>query len=476
MTLLLWLFAALPTMAQAQDADSLPSFVMTVGVDDALPNFTDEELWQRGVKISFKVNKTNINPKDPGYRSLIDALHNVPDGYTFCRLLVIRGSASPEGPVANNTWLAQQRAQSLVDSLRRYVTLPATSIEERFINEDYFGLARMLEKSSFKYRDQVIDIINNSPDAATTKKRLRSLNRGRVWETLLRDYFPTLRATRVVMVISRKPYEIPKTVTVVEVPVTPPQFEVRPTLIEEPSPVVIEKPAPRRELWAVKTNLLFYGAYVPQYGWCPMPNIEVEYLPKHGHWTWAGSFDMPWWQSSAYNDRTTVSTGKNHKFFQVRNYQLMARWYSHRGDGADGFHGFYMYPYVNVTVYGIGFTNVKGWMGEAYGGGLGLGWKIPLGKLRGKDGFRTRGSHWYLELGLQAGGFYTRYDPYVWGNPINGSTADGHYYYRYTGSPSLFHKRDHDKVFFGPTRVSITIAYDLIYRSRKASSRKGGAR
>lgn len=227
----------------------------------------------------------------------------------------------------------------------------------------------------------------------------------------------------------------------------------------------------RRELLAVKTNVLLDAAWVPQYGWCPMPNIEIEYYPKRGHWTFGASFDMPWWQSSAYDSKTTLSTGENHKFFQVRNYQLLARYYIHDGGGEGGFHGFYVQPYLGLTVYGIGFKADKGWMGEGGGAGVGIGYKLPLGRLQGKDGHRSRGSHWHLEFAMQVGGFYTRYDPYQFGNPKTGET-DGHYYYKYHGSPSLFHKRNNSKFYFGPTRVAITIGYDLIYRSRK----KGGSR
>lgn len=36
----------------------------------------------------------------------------------------------------------------------------------------------------------------------------------------------------------------------------------------------------RKEYLSVKTNLLFYGVYMPGYNrWCPIPNVAVEYYP-----------------------------------------------------------------------------------------------------------------------------------------------------------------------------------------------------
>lgn len=143
--------------AQAKNVDNLPPFVIVVDKHDSLPKFTDDELWDRGVAITFKVNKTFIIPTDTGYVQLINALHSVPNDFTYCRLLVLRGSASPEGPAWNNTRLAHGRAQALVDSLRRYIKVPDFSVEERYVSEDYNGLRHMMESSSYTYKDEVMD-------------------------------------------------------------------------------------------------------------------------------------------------------------------------------------------------------------------------------------------------------------------------------------------------------------------------------
>ena len=58
------------------------------------------------------------------------------------------------------------------------------------------------------------------------------------------------------------------------------------------------------------------------------------------------------------------------------------------------------------------------------------------------------------------------YDPYVYGNPLNG-VEDGLYYYDYHGSASEFQERNHRFIWFGPTNLGVHLTYDIIYRKRK---------
>ena len=227
---------------------------------------------------------------------------------------------------------------------------------------------------------------------------------------------------------------------------------------------------PRQEFLSVKTNLLFYGVYMPGYGrWCPIPNVAIEYYPKKGHFTYGASFDMPWWQD--YDA---------HKYFQVRNYQVEGRYYlrgnrankAHESHGAYGayeayetngasgepaFSGFYLQGYVNGGVFGICFDADRGWVGEGIGGGIGAGYVLPI----------SRNGHWRLEFALQAGFFHCKYDPYQYENPVDPTYNDNLYYYKWTLDPSLFKKRQYRWNWFGPTRIGITLSYDLLYRRIK---------
>ena len=210
--------------------------------------------------------------------------------------------------------------------------------------------------------------------------------------------------------------------------------------------------APRREMLSVKTNLLMDFAYMPGYNrWCPMPNIAIEYYPKRGHITYGASFDMPWWQD--YDA---------HKYFQVRNYQVETRYYLRaNGSGppykAPAYAGFYLQAYAHGGLFGICFDANRGWVGEGFGAGLGAGYAVPLSK----------NGHWRMELGLQAGFFHCKYDPYQYENPVNPAYRDHLYYYKWTQKPALFKKRQYRWNWLGPTRIGITLSYDLLYRRQQ---------
>ena len=109
---------------------------------------------------------------------------------------------------------------------------------------------------------------------------------------------------------------------------------------------------------------------------------------------------------------------------------------------------------AHAGLYGICFDADRGWEGEGAGGGLGIGYVMPL----------TKTGHWRLEFGAQVGFFTTKYDPYQFENPVNPSYRDGLYYYKWTQKPSLFKKRQYRWNWIGPTRVGITLSYDLLYR------------
>ena len=145
------------------------------------------------------------------------------------------------------------------------------------------------------------------------KRKLQKLQGGRLWKRLHHTYFPELRAARVILFFEKAKLEEPTPEEPKEPVVVPEANEVQePITVIEPVSKPIVLTVPRREVLSVKSNLLFDVAYVPGYDrWCPIPNIAVEYYPLYGHFTFGASLDCPWWQHYA-----------DHKFFQIRNYQL----------------------------------------------------------------------------------------------------------------------------------------------------------
>lgn len=214
-----------------------------------------------------------------------------------------------------------------------------------------------------------------------------------------------------------------------------------------PTPQRPLEPIERRHMLALSSNVLYDAFYMPQYGMAPMPNINAEFFPRRGNFTFRFQFLFPYYHRWS-----------SHKFFQIRDYHLEARYYFRPG----WYHtGWYLGAYANVNKYGIGLSATKGWEGEGWGAALKVGYVMRLG----------RSKRWRVDFHLAAGGYVTRYDPYVYGNPITGE-YDGDYYYDWAGGSQDFHRRNHRFSWLGPTEAGITISYDLLFwrRCRKGVS------
>lgn len=202
--------------AQAQN---LPPYIIKIDANSTVVSLTDGQLLQRGAVVRFKVNRAELPQGDKGYAELVNAVQNVSKNFDICRMLVIRGSASPEGSYQNNVSLAHRRAKALAESLSPYISIPDSLIEERYVNEDYEGLRQLLSASDAPYKNRVIAVIDKyKGNAQRTKQALRSLSQGRVWRALLTDYFPQLRASRVVLFVSEKKQPVPKEIPVIAEP------------------------------------------------------------------------------------------------------------------------------------------------------------------------------------------------------------------------------------------------------------------
>jgi len=419
-------------------------------------NISDEEFYDISAKVVFAVNAYQLKEDNTLLRELADeVLPRINQDGLELAYMMIRGAASPEGPYLYNKQLGEKRAQSLIDFIKAHIAIPVTpeNFNLDIEAEDYRTLCIMMQRAGDKDYSLVKSIYDKhipQNGVGPLKAELQTVRGGELWQRLLRQYFPDLRVARVVLFFRKaQPVVVEEETVVEEVPVV----VVEPTT--EPVDDIEMIRMPRRELLSVKTNLLMDFAYMPGYNrWCPLPNVALEYYPLYGHFTYGLSFDFPWWRH--YED---------HKFFQVRNYQVEARYYLHTGSIDRGelpgtkaaFSGLYFQAYAHAGLYGICFDADRGWEGEGAGGGLGIGYVLPL----------TKTGHWRLEFGAQVGFFTTKYDPYQFGNPVDPTYKDDLYYYKWTLAPDLFKRRQYRYNWFGPTRVGITLSYDLLYRRIK---------
>lgn len=421
--------------------------------DASLVRLSDEEFLDKAGKVVFKVNTYDAFTNDSLLQLLEkEIIPRINKDSLRLRRLIVRGAASPEGAVPNNRMLSRRRTETLTSFLRAHLSVPVDeqSFSTEVVSEDYRLLLVMMQRAN----DPALGIVRSLCDRhlpryeyTILKRKLQQLQGGILWRHLFKEYFPELRAARVVLVFD-KPEEpaLPETPESPEAPENP-EVDVNINVDVKPAPIKV----PRREIMAIKTNMLLYGVYMPSgYDkWCPIPNVAVEVFPLHGHFTYGASIDFPWWRNYW-----------GHKYFEVRNYQLEARYYFRSGDvrlrePGEGiaFRGWYLQGYAHAAMFCICFDKDRGWKGEALGAGLGAGYVLPLGKK----------SHWRLEFSVQAGFMYGGYDPFQFENPVNPNYQDHLYYYKWTGKPADFKRRQYRFSWLGPTRVGITLSYDLLY-------------
>ncbi len=415
---------------------------------------TDSIFISKARPVIFNVNKTDISNEDRRWITevLIPELNALgEDG-----IVLGRSGASPEGPTPNNWLLARGRRQAMDRILSEY-GIPVSRIRYDVLPEDYpllRSLMRLAHDPMLHELDSIMAL--HKEGGIPMKEAIIRYRGGKLWQHIFKKYFATLRAVRIMAIDRKRVERSPLALPIDSLPLVsllPPLEMPYPTGISVPHVEMPVKTA-RRELWSIKTNLLLDFAYMPGYDrFCPIPNVAVEYYPLHGHFTYGASFDGPWWQ---HYDA--------HKYFQLRNYQLFTRYYVKSGDIAKrrpgegaAFKGLFFNMYAHAFLYNICFGEKRGWEGEGWGAGLGIGYAVPLGK----------SEHWRLEFGVQAGVFNTKYDPYQWLCPIDPETDKPLYYYKWYGNAKDFKKRQHSYWWLGPTRAEITLSYDILYRKSK---------
>lgn len=442
--------------------------------DDGMEAFeVDSLFFMRSLPIVFPVGKSAVDADNPGLQSFINsALPLLNDERLNNSHVRIRSAASPEGPL----WLNRQLSQERRDALLRIFSdcgVKVGALQIDVVDEEYELLAFFMRQAGDKDAEIVTRLVKEHiGNPVLLKRLLQQYGGGALWKRLLKEYFPQLRASRFVIVLPETKAE--EFAAITGRYIIPPAFEqmnLSPTAQLHVDAITVDNyflqmplagwRKPRRELLSVKTNVLLDAAYMP-FGYnafCPILNVAVEYYPRYGHFTYGASLDCPWWKGDV----------TNHRYFQARNYTLESRYYLRSGDerprldsNGAAFKGMYVSAYANAAIYGIGWSDGKehfgsidghGWQGEGIGGGLGLGYVLPI----------SRDEHWRLELSAMFGVFATKYDPYIYGCPVE-NVKDGLYYYDFKGDAELFKKREYKLTWIGPTRVGITISYDLLYR------------
>lgn len=397
------------------------------------------------VKVYFRQGYSSFEPafRDNGIRlqAFVARLREIGvDTTQRLHHVCIVGAASPEGTAKMNERLSEKRAASLKTWLEENFSVEGMTYESHAVGVDWEGLTLLVEESDMPYRDEVLDILYNTPEWVIRdgkvvdgrKRQLGMLRGGRAWWYMEEHFFPELRSTSMQLFceITRQPRPTP-------VPVTQPdtvtvvvrdtvQQVLRDTLILRDTVMLAPAVKERRNFYmAVKTNMLYDVLLVP--------NIGVEFYLGKG-WTVGANWMYAWWKSDT-----------RHRYWRTYGGDLNVRKYFGSRTAAKPLTGHHLGVYGQMVTYDFELGGT-GYLGDRWSWGTGIeyGYSLPVAKRLNID----------FAIGIgYLGGEYKVYDP-----------VDNHYVWRET----------RQRHWFGPTRAEITLVW-LIGRGN-CNKGKGGAR
>ncbi len=416
-------------------------------------------------QVYFRWDKSNY---EDNYQSNAQAANKVYNlikeiGTERVDSVIVKAYASPEGAYGHNMDLSRRRAMEFDRAVKEKMGLVGADIPISVLpgGEAWEQLrARVAADTviSATAKQRTLALLDDDSVPRDTKKwRMmhfylgETRQEGDVYHWLLLNHYVYLRCLDIkIYYHDAVPYSLeePEEEEVKEEPAIAPEepaaqpdtTAVAPSEAFVPSPELVspatESTAKRRfsPVIGISTNLLFDATYIPGYGFTSVPSFSLEYYPARGHWTFGADVDWSHW---LHYD--------THRFNQIHNISLHTRRYFKSGE--NGFKGLYLQGALNAAEYGLGW-DAHGWEGELLGANIGAGYKINFGRF-------------FIDMGLDVGYFYSRNDPYVWGDD-----ATGWYYFDYTGDPAQFSPRQKGFQWFGPTRAYISIGLDLFNRRR----------
>lgn len=474
---------------------------------------------QGSVKVYFRVSDARI---DEGYNNNGKSLNEFAEIINSCKAdksarigrITIVSSTSPEGGKKLNDQLAEQRAKAITDWLKSKTSAELSYTVES-MSTDWAMLINLVENSKdVPYKQEVLDVLRNTPEFEERNGKLiecrfgmlKKLRSSEPYNWLLRNVFPKMRYAaalttiqwelrRTLTITSASPMNFPykggegvikfeksaaddilPTVTcsaewVRSVKVSEsgvdilveenPTYESRsaivtlnygggdypvtvnqepapePVVVPEPTPEPTPAPAPQKKPFymAIKTNLLYDAVATP--------NISAEFHLGKG-FTIAAGYTHAWWKSDAKNF-----------FWRYYGVDATFRWWFGKSSRIKPLQGHHIGLNYQIMTYDFQFGN-RGILAGKPGGtlfdrpshilALEYGYSLPIARRLNLDFAVGFGYHWGI------------FDEYI---PI-----DGHDVWQAT-------KR---RMFFGPTKVEVSLVWLIGYGNYNKNKGKGAKR
>lgn len=163
--------------------------------------------------VDFPVDRTELHPD---YRNNPRELQKIVNTINLVRndrnvsitSISLHGYASPESPFAHNAELAQGRARTIKDYVRRLMNLDEGLFRIETTAEDWAGLRTAVSGSNLTHKAQILELIDNTtlnPDAKEWRIKLTYPDDYRF---MLQNYYPALRRTDYVVAYTVRPFSV----------------------------------------------------------------------------------------------------------------------------------------------------------------------------------------------------------------------------------------------------------------------------
>ncbi len=296
--------------------------------------------------------------------------------------------ASPDGGRHYNEQITKNRTNSLYNYLVKTLSVPDSLITKKSSGIDWNGLYSLVETSDMQYRDEVLDIIENTPEETWRKvnpedrwmtltdsrvRQLQNLKYGNPYRYLNIHFFPQLRVGSVVTIyykiqvepVITEKIESLNIVTIEDNEVVQ-QIETLPTEKLYPKVGEITEVKAKNPIrFAVKTNLLYDILLVP--------SLELE-VPIGNHWSIAGECVFPWWTWD-----NGAADSKRHRMQLLQGNLMGKYWFGNRTNKPQ-LTGWFAGVYVGAGLYDFEY-NKEGIQGEFFiAGGIAGGYAHTINK------------------------------------------------------------------------------------------------
>lgn len=163
--------------------------------------------------VDFPVDKIELYPEyrnNPAELAKIIETINVvrEDKNTLITGIEIHGYASPESPYDHNAYLAENRARTLKDYVRRLMNLDDRIFSVSSTPEDWEGLRNYVTSSDLEHKAQILAEIDNSQFSPDEKEwRIKKMY-PEDYRFMLDNWYPALRHSDYVVTYTVRPFSV----------------------------------------------------------------------------------------------------------------------------------------------------------------------------------------------------------------------------------------------------------------------------